>query len=161
MKDIERKKQSSSIHQRIRNAKVLVKSIDKIERFKYLVRHSVFERLKCGLKNQLNKRRRFFNLLIQVPKLWISKINFNLFIQKIKLWMKTMDLKSMSHDSIFWICEAFVEGLTANFATHYLFGIDFSFAILMSHGIIIKQGLDIFSRIKTHGSSAKVQIKDK
>ena len=47
-----------------------------------------------------------------------------------------------------WVIEAAIEGLAANFATSTLIGVPLNVATILAHGIVIKQGISIYQRLK-------------
>ena len=135
------KKQSSSIHQKIRKASFISLEPEKTGTFKYL---------------------RSYDLIGSIQKLFAPcKRYFNLIIQKPQLWLAEIDWEEVRNDSLTWLIEATVEGASANFATHYLFGLPFNPGTILAHGIFIKQGLSIYSRIKTNGSPPTIPKKNK
>lgn len=137
----EKQKQSSSIHQKIRKASFVSTESKKTETFKYVAIHY--------LKLQLKKY--FLN-----GKHYLKK-----HFKNTKEWVKTVDWLKIRTDSTKWLLEAGVEGLTANFATHFLFGITFNPLTVLAHGIFIKQGLDIYKRLKQNGSTTEIPKEDK
>ena len=134
------KKQSSSIHQKIRKAAFVPIESEKTGTFKYLRPHALIR----GILKWFAPCKRYFNIVIQKPKLWIAEIDF----------------EKLRNDSFMWLLEVTVEGASANFATHYLFGLPFNPATILAHGIFIKQGLSIYSRIKTNGTSPTIPKKN-
>jgi len=89
------------------------------------------------------------------------KRSVNTIIQKPMLWASEVDWLKVREDTFFWVVGALIEGFTANIATHYLFGIKFSFMMVLAHGILISQGIDIYWRLRQHGSNTKLPQKDK
>ena len=71
------------------------------------------------------------------------------------------DWKKIRSDVFEWLSEAFIEGLTANFATHFLFKVPLNPATVMAHGIIIKQGINLFWRLRNNGSNPTIPKKNK
>lgn len=133
-------KQSSLIHQRIRKANFVPLESQEIKRFKYL---DVFKINKYVKK-----------------KLVRLKFPFVKNYQRLKLLIKKIDWKKMMSVLSIWILEAFVEGITANFATHYLFNVNFNLFTIFAHGIIIKQGLSIYWRLKKDGEFNSIPTKN-
>lgn len=134
-------KQSSSIHQKVRGAGFVSLESKENKRFKYFSLH---------------------NIVSILSKWWISlKRSVNTIIQKPRLWASEVDWKKTREDTFFWFIEALIEGFTANIATHYLFGVKFSFMMVLAHGILIKQGIDIYWRLRKNGSTTKLPQKDK
>jgi hypothetical protein len=90
-------------------------------------------------------------------KIFLSlKRKVNSVFQHLQLITEKFKWKDAAKDSFAWITEAMIEGLTANFATHNLFGLDFNVWMILSHGILIKQGLDIIYRLKQNGADSKL-----
>ena len=132
----QKQKPSSLIHQKIRNAAFVPIDKEQNGTFKYLGNHLKFERFK---------------------KIFLSlKRKVNSVFQHFKLVTKKFKWNDAVKDSFAWITEAMIEGLTANFATHNLFGLDFNVWMILSHGILIKQGLDIIYRLKQNGADSKL-----
>ncbi len=73
----------------------------------------------------------------------------NTWIQKPQRWAEHVKWRVMFLHAAVWVAETFGEGLTANFATHHLIGVPFSFEMILAHGIVIKQSLSIYWRTKT------------
>lgn len=84
----------------------------------------------------------------------------NTVVQKVKIWFQKWNWKKMSLDTSVWLIEAGIEGTTANFATHYLFGLPLNPATILAHGIAIKQGIEIYWRLKRDGENRKLPTKD-
>lgn len=80
--------------------------------------------------------------------------------QKCKLLLQNVDTKKVRKDILLWFTETFIEGLTANFATHYLFGVTLNPMTILAHGILIRQGLDICHRFKKDGGTKKLPETD-
>lgn len=140
MKNTGRKeKRSSLIHQQIRKAAFVQYGEDKNENNKYKYVHKTFLRLKKTFAN---------------AKRWLNSR-----IQKTNLWVGLIDWKKVREESSQWIVEAFLEGITLNFATHWLFGVPFNPATIFAHGILVKQGLDIYWRLRRDGSAPKIPNK--
>lgn len=95
--------------------------------------------------NVFGNIKRSANKLIQTPKLWILKI----------------DWKQVRNDVTIFIVESFIEGLTLSYVTHKLLGWEFNLGMILAHGFLIKQGLDIWQRLKKDGPISKIPNKDK
>ncbi len=108
----------------------------KCKEFKYVVLGNISN----YLKKQKPVWRTRYNKLIQTPQLWLSEIEWN----KVK------------KDGGLWLLEAAIEGFTANFATHYLAGVPFTIPTILAHGFAIKQGLNIYWRLKQNGANTTV-----
>jgi len=89
------------------------------------------------------------------------KRGINTIIQKPKLWASKVDWKKIKNDTASWIIEALIEGFTANIATHYLLGVKFNPMTILAHGIVIKQGIDIYWRLRKDGPTTKLPQKNK
>lgn len=132
--------QNSLIHQKIRKAAFVTEEPKKSDRLIYkifLLRSKYVSDKLIGLK-------RFFNSQVQ-------------FIQK---EVKNVKWKALFSSVSVWITEAFIEGLTANFATHYLLGLDFNMPIILAHGIVIKQGIDIYWRLRRNGEHKRLPLQN-
>lgn len=77
------------------------------------------------------------------------------------IWASKIDWPKLWGDVSLWFIVALIEGFTANIATHYLFGVKFSFMMVIAHGILINQGVDIYWRLRTNGPTTKLPQKDK
>ena len=136
-----KEKQSSLIHQRIRKASFISYEEGKTETHKYKPLRKanvVFTRLLVDARRRINSQ-----------------------LQKAKRVVKIVDWEAAAKESSIWLIEVVLEGLTANFATHYLFNSPFNAATIFAHGIIIKQGLSIYWRLKTNGSDPKIPQQNK
>jgi hypothetical protein len=111
----------------------------KTETYKYKYLHNLKNKYNCVLEDV---RRRI-----------------NTLIQKIKRATATVDWRKAIKDSFTWVIEAGIEGLTANFATHALFNVPFNLETVLAHGIIIKQGLDVYWRLRKNGATPKIPDK--
>lgn len=132
---------SSRMHQGIRRAEFVPLESSDGKSFKYNVRHRLNKRLSeslIGLKRRVNT-----------------------FVQKPRLWASQVDWGAVRKESVEWLIEAAVEGLPANFATHYLLGWGFSPMTVLAHGIAIKQGISIYWRLRRDGSAREIPKKDK
>lgn len=137
----QKERQSLSIHQKIRKASFVHVEPEQTTRFKYL--ENFFRSKKFGERLASIKRK------------------FNTGVQKVDLWMKKVDWAKTRNDLSAFFVEAFIEGLSANFVTHYLFGVKFSFAMIMAHGIFIKHGLGLYWRLRIqNGSNPTIPKKD-
>ena len=141
MKGIKKEqKQSSSIHQKIRNATFVHTELEESERFKYFQASrlsSKFKEIHISLKRRVNS-------IVQKPLLWASFV----------------DWKTVREDLIEWSVESLLEGFTANFVTHYLFGWTFNLFTMLAYGFAIKQGLSIHRRLKQDGTVSKIPKKN-
>lgn len=134
-------KQNSSIHQRIRRASFVPVEPEQTKMFKYLLN--------------------FFRLSKSKEKITSFKRKFNSVIQNIGLWVNKVDWAKSRKDVSIWAIEVFIEGITLNFATHYLMGFNFSIPMIVAHGILVKQGLSIIWRLKQNGSNSTISYKHK
>lgn len=137
MKNIEENtKQSSSIHQKIRKARFVHFKSDNTETFKYGLVHNVRQRIR--------------NLFIRLKRY------VNSFKSSLSSWMSKFNWKTIGTDIIEWITETIIEGITVNFATHYLFDVQFNLMTIIAHGIIIKQSISVYWRFKKDGPTAEI-----
>jgi len=132
---------SSSLHENIRKAKFVPIEEGKKDSDKYDFHY----RIKCFSSKAMLSWKRRINSFKQRPRLWASEVDWEI------VW----------GDSVIWIVEASVEGLTANFATHFLIGLPFTPMTLLAHGIVIKQGLSVYRRMKLYGGDSKIPKKNK
>jgi len=90
---------------------------------------------------------------------WIQKrllkLNkpFKYLSSEISLLLPQIKIKQAIFDALILFIEALLEGLTANFATHFLFGVKFNIPIALAHGILIKQGVSIYHALRKNDSS--------
>jgi hypothetical protein len=129
MKTMEQTRQSSSTNKRAG----FVNYGEDGRTFKYRRLHKIkhrIEEIKLNIKRWLNK-----------------------FIQKPRLWLADVDWIEVRRDSISWVLEAAIEGFTLNFATHFIFGAEFSIFTMLAYGFIVKHGLSIWWRMRRDGSN--------
>ncbi len=134
-------KQSSSIHQRIRNASFVPLESHDIKRFKYNPRFKVSK---------------YINDRFIVLKTVCNKI-----IQKPRLWTREVDFRAIKNDVALWITEALVEGFVMNFIVWALVGWKFNLMTMLAWGFATKQLLSIYWRLRKDGSYATIPTKDK
>lgn len=112
-----------------------------------------------------NNKFKYLSRLLKIEKIsqWLIELkrSSNSKIQGIQLLLSKIDWKSVFKDSAIWIIEAFIEGLTINFATHFIFGLKMTPMTILGYGIIIKQGIDIYWRLRNNGPNTKILKKDK
>lgn len=134
-------KQSSLIHQKIRNASFMPLENPNTKRFKY------------NLWLLISK---YFNKKLIVLRTFCNKI-----IQGLILWINQTDFKGMIYDSTIWFIEAVIEGVIINFIVWGLIGLDFNFITIIAWGFAIKQFLSIYWRLRKNGSNTTIPTKDK
>jgi len=134
-------KQSSLIHQRIRNASFVPLESHDTEKFKYL---------------PLFKISKYINKRLIVLKTICNKIR-----QKPTLWVQEVDFKAIRNDTTTWILEALIEGFIINFIVWALIGWDFNLFTMLAWGFAMKQLLSIYWRLKKDGSNSTIPKKDK
>lgn len=120
-----KQKLSLSIHQRIRSAEFVKYST---KTFKYDL-HIIF---KSGI-TQIR---------------YLSSIVYN---KSINIYNSVIWDRLLNHASI-WLLESFIEGLAANYVLYVLFDRQFNIFTIFAYGILIKQGIDIYHRLKCNGS---------
>ena len=81
--------------------------------------------------------------------------------QKVKLILSEIDWIVARNDLGDWSFQVLIEGATANFATHFLFGVPFNPLTMIAHGIVIKQGTSIFWGLRRNGERTEIPKKDK
>ena len=134
-------KQDSLIHHNIRNAAFMPLESEKTNTFKY------WEVYKCiG----------FVNKVIPTIKKYIKML-----VGKIKILYSEFNWVLVKNDATEWFITVLLEGLTANYAMHILFGIPFNIYYIFAHGIVIIQGLSIHRRLKIDGNTTKISDKHK
>ena len=107
-----------------------------------------------------------YNLKLSVSKYVSENFTYlkNLsikFVQKVQLVAFEIDWIVLRNDLGDWTFQVLVEGFTANFATHYLFGVPFNPWTMIAHGIVINQGMSIYWRLRQDGERTKIPKKDK
>ncbi len=132
-------RQSSSIHQKIRNAAFVPIESDNTKKFKY--------NLNLRVKEYINK------------KLAVLKITKNKIIQKPQLWLNEIDFKKMLGDLSTWLTEAAIEGFVINFIVLILLGWKFNIWTLMAWGFVVKQLLSIYWRLRKDGANSTIPKK--
>lgn len=128
-----------NLHQNIRNAGFVDDKPKRMEKFKYSFRHS-------------------YTRIVSVVKKYLNNTS-NYIIQKLRM----IKYKEVLNDLCIWFLEVFLEGLTANFALHYLFNARFTLFTLFAYGILITQSISIIKRIveNKHGSDTKIHTENK
>lgn len=127
------------LNQKIRKAE-FVPTVEENKCFKSEDNHSLNRRYATWIANQ--KRR--IKTITQKPKLWAAYLD----------WQKTKE------DLVTWLIEAAVEGVSANFATHFLLGFPFDPMTVMAHGLAIKHAIHIYWRLR-YNATPKLFKKDK
>ena len=105
-----------------------------------------------------NKFKYWFNYKSTNIKEWLLRLNkpFRYVNSEIRLLINQINIEQAWFDALIWISEAMVEGLTANFATHFLFGVRFDIPTILAHGIIIKQGIEIYHTLRKNDSNKQI-----
>ena len=134
-------KQSSSIHQRIRNASFVPLESSDTERLKYNIRFRV--------SKYINK------------KFLVLKTICNRVIQKPQLWVQEVDFKAMREDLSTWIINALIEGFIINFIVWALIGWKFNLVTMLAWGFATKQLLSIYWRLRRDGTDSTIFKKNK
>jgi hypothetical protein len=134
-------KQSSSIHQKIRNASFVPLESQDTEKFKY----------NPGLKIS-----KYFN-----DKLIALKRSCNKIIQKPRLWLQEVDFIAIRNDVSAWFVEALIEGFIINFIVWALMGWKFSILTMIGWGFATKQLLSIYWRLRKDGANSTIPKKNK
>lgn len=109
-------------------------------------------------KSRRDKFKYWFNYKTTNIKERLLKWNkpFRYVNSEIKLLINQIQLKQAGFDALIWLTEAMLEGLTANFATHFLFGVRFDIPTILAHGILIKQGINIYHTLRKNDSNKQV-----
>ena len=134
-------KQSSSIHQRIRNASFVSLESPHTKKFKY---------------NPLLKVSKYINDKFIVLKTLCNKI-----IQRPQVWLQEVDFKTIRNDVSAWLIESLIEGFVINYVVWALMGWTFNFITVLAWGFAIKQLLSIYERLKKDGTNSTIPKKDK
>jgi len=134
-------KQSSLIHQRIRNASFVPLESHDTEKFKY---------------NIWLKVSKYIN-----DKFVVLRTTCNKIIQKPSLWVQEVDFKAIRNDTSMWVVEALIEGFVINFVVWALIGWEFNLITMLAWGFALKQSLSIYRRITKDGSNTTIPKKDK
>jgi len=134
-------KQSSSIHQRIRQASFVPLESHDTEKFKY---------------NPRFKISKYIN-----DKFIVLKTTCNKIIQKPSLWVQEVDFRAIRNDTLMWVVEALIEGFVINFVVWALIGWKFNLITMLAWGFAMKQLLSIYWRLKKDGSNSTIPKKDK
>lgn len=134
-------KQSSLIHQRIRNASFVPVESHDTESFKY---------------NLLFKISKYIN-----DKFIALKTTCNKIIQKPQLWVQEVYFKEVRSDVSIWIVEALIEGFIINFIVWALIGWKFNLITMLAWGFAMKQLLSIYWRLRKDGTNSTIPKKDK
>lgn len=133
-------KQNLLLPSKIRKAAFVPVKYDKDRNFKY------------SLPQRINIKR---------SKIFINaKRSIKSIIQKPRLWLEHIDFQIVKRDIVQWFIEVIAEGITANFATHFLLHWEYNPMTIIAHGIVIKQGLSIYWRLRKDGSASKIPKKD-
>ncbi len=77
----------------------------------------------------------------------------------VKLQTDKFDFKAASSATMIWLMNAFVEGIIVNFAVWGLLGWRFNFITIMAWGMVVKQSLDLYWRLKINGTPTKLPEK--
>lgn len=142
MKDTKKEaRQSSLINEKIRTSGFIPYKNSIVESFKNNGIHSIIKNIS--------------------PKLQNLKRSFKSIIGKPRLWAEHVDWKQARNDSSLWFLEAVIEGAIANWWTHKILGLEFGVGMIIAHGFLIKQTLDLYRRIIKDGSTTKLLTKNK
>ena len=134
-------KQSSSIHQRIRNASFVPLESHDTEKFKYNLGFKVSK----YINDKFIALRTIRNKIIQKPQLWVQKVDF----------------KAIRNDVSAWVIESLIEGFVINFVVWALIGWKFNLLTMLAWGFAMKQLLSIYWRLRKDGSNSAISTKDK
>ena len=77
----------------------------------------------------------------------------------VQLQLDKFDFKAASSATMIWLMNAFVEGIIVNFAVWGLLGWRFNFITIMAWGMVVKQSLDLYWRLKINGTPTKLPEK--
>ena len=133
-------KQSSSIHQRIRNASFVPLESHDTKKFKY---NPVFKGIKY-INDKFIALKNICNRIIQKPRLWTQEVDF----------------KAIRNDLSMWLFEASIEGFVINFIVWALIGWKFNFITMLAWGFAIKLLLSIYWRLRKDGPNPTIPKKN-
>jgi len=134
-------KQSSSIHQKIRNASFVSLEPRDTKKLKY--------NLRLRLSKYINDRS------------IVLKTVCNKIIQRPQLWFQEVDFKAIRNDVSVWLIEASIEGFLINFIMWALLGLKFNPITMLAWGFAMKQLLSVYRRLKKDGSNSTIPTKNK
>ena len=134
-------KQSSLIHQKIRNASFVPLESQDTKRFKYNLRFKVNK----YINDKFIVFKTICNKIIQKPNLWISKVDF----------------KAIRNDVSLWLVESLIEGFVVNYIVWALLDWRFNLLTMFAWGFAVKQLLSIYWRFKKDGTHATIPLQDK
>jgi len=77
-----------------------------------------------------------------------TKRSLNTVLQRIHAELQKVMWADLAKASSVWVIEAGIEGLTANWMSHYLFGVPLTWQTVLAHGFLIKQGVSVFHRLR-------------
>ena len=141
MKDIKKEtRQSSLVNEMIRNSGFVPYKISALESFKNSKAYNILKKINPKLHNL----KRFIKSIMTKPRLWMSFIEW----------------KNIKRDLPIWFCEVLIEGVVANWWTHKIFGLEFGLGMIIAHGALIKQGLNLIWRIKKDGQPSTIPTKN-
>ncbi|KKM99107.1 hypothetical protein LCGC14_1151210 [marine sediment metagenome] len=133
-------KQSSSIHQEIRNASFVPLESYDTEKFKYNF---------------------WFKVIKYINDKFIAlKTTCNKIIQKQQLWVQEVDFKAIRNDVSMWLTEALIEGFIINFVVWALMGWKFNLVTMLAWGFAVKQLLSIYWRLRKDGPNPTIPKKN-
>lgn len=134
-------RQSSSIHQRIRSACFVDYDYHAIDTFKYRLR----TKIEVG-SDRLIRGLRFIGSSIT---------NKSVSMYNTVIWDRLV------YHACIWLVEAFIEGFTINYVLYVLVGLDFNVWTIFAYGMLIKQSIDIYWRMKVDGADTAIPEKGK
>jgi len=136
----EKGKQSLLTHNQIRKAEFVPVEESQNKKFIYKLVYKGFGKAKQKLLNL----KRSTNSVLQKPRLLLQKV----------------DWRKVSSDAVTWIFEASIEGLSINFAFYVLLGSCFSIWTVLAYGLLIKQTISIWWRLKRNGTTSTIHKRD-
>lgn len=103
------------------------------------------------------KNKRSYSIIKKIqPRLQNAKRFFKSILEKPRLWTNDIDWKENSKLILQWFVEVLIEGVMANWSSHKLLGLEFGIGMIIAHGFLIKQILDLYRRLKNNGETAKL-----
>lgn len=131
-------RQSSLMNQKIRKAS-FVPTDEFSEKFKYNLSLS----LSKYISNKFIVMKTILNKIIQVPQLWLQKIDF----------------AAIRNVTAMWLIEAFIEGFVINFIVWKLLKWEMTLLTILAWGFAVKQLLSMNERLRKNGTITTIPKK--
>jgi len=116
------------------------------------------------IKNKSSERFKYFErsyIVRFVNKRALSlKRKVNSIVQRTNHLIKKVDWPTIGKEFSLWSVEAFVEGVAWNFAMFALFKFPFTIVSALAYGVLIKQVISLYWRLKKDGSTTTLFATD-